>query len=69
MATKLKLYRDKKGLTQAALAFAAGLSERSYNVHERGKGGRCHDQKQAAIASVLGVKPSILFDAQGRARS
>ena len=68
MTTKLKLYRDKRRLTQAAVAHAVGMSERSYNVHERGKGGACRTRNQDAIAEVLGVSKALLFYVSGLAR-
>lgn len=68
MATKLRLYRDKRRLTQAAVAHLAGMSERAYNVHENGKGGSCRPHKQAALADALGVAASVLFSKNGRAR-
>ncbi len=68
MATKLKLYRDKRRLTQAAVARLAGMSERAYNVHETGKGGACRSQKQAAIADALGIHVGALFTKGGHAR-
>lgn len=68
MATKLRLYRDKRRLTQAAVARLAGISERAYNVHEKGKGGACRSGKRDAIADALGVKASVLFTAEGYAK-
>ena len=68
MATKLRLYRDKRRLTQSAVAHLAGMSERAYNVHENGKGGACRPQKQAALADALGVAAGVLFTKEGHAR-
>ena len=68
METKLKLYRDKRRLTQSAVARLADISERAYNVHEKGKGGACRSQIRDRIAEVLGVAPSALFTKEGHAR-
>lgn len=68
MPTKLRLYRDKRRLTQSAVARAAGMSERAYNVHENGKGGACRPQKQAALADALGVAVGVLFTVDGYAK-
>ena len=69
METKLKRYRLNRRMTQAEVAYRAGMSERAYNVHETGKGRKCQGKKQDAIALVLGVRAGLLFDAEGRARS
>lgn len=55
-------------MTQAEVARKAGISERAYNVHERGKGGACRAKTQGVIADALGTKPSVLFGSDGRAR-
>lgn len=68
METKLKLYRDKRRLTQSAVARLADISERAYNVHEKGKGGACREQIQQRIGEALGVSPSALFTKEGKAR-
>lgn len=68
MATKLRLYRDKRGLTQSAVARLADISERAYNVHEKGKGGACRSQIQARLARVLNVNVDYLFTKDGHAR-
>ena len=68
MATKLKQARLKRGLTQAAVARLAYISERTYNSHERGRGGLCRDYVRAWIASALKVSVEQVFDHEGRAR-
>jgi DNA-binding XRE family transcriptional regulator len=63
MKYKIKKIRKDRGLTQAAVVEAAGISQPYLSQLENGSGGRAPSMETLiAIANVLNVRPSDLID-------
>lgn len=62
--TALKHFRDKAGLSQEAVAEAAGISRRQYIRYETGESdlGNAAAKAVDSVASALGVTPDKLLD-------
>lgn len=63
--TRIKQRRNALRLTQARLAMLVGITERTLQSHEHGVGRKCPAPAREAIARVLGVQVSDLFDDRG----
>ena len=66
--TRLKQKREALRLTQARVAMLAGITERTLQSHELGKGRKCPWPAREALARVLGVPLETLFTHDGIAR-